>query len=448
VGQYLSWGRVSHPHQTVGRPAFAADTAGLLQALGPTVLPYGNGRSYGDSCLNGGGALVDTRQLDRFVDLDRETGVLEMEAGVSFATILQHLTQRAEPERTWFLPVSPGTKFVTVGGAIANDVHGKNHATAGCFGNHVLSLRLQRSDGSVLTCSPWENAVLFNATVGGLGLTGMILSAVIQLKRVPSLWLEVEEIRFDDLPAFDRLSVESAGWDYTVAWTDCLQRGAALGRGIFTRARHARRAGPPPVPVSRPRRRMPVDLPGWALNGLSVAAFNALYWRRAPREPARRVRSYEPVFYPLDAIGDWNRIYGRRGFHQYQCVVPADVAGEAVAALLRTIAGVRQGSFLAVLKKLGSVASPGMLSFPMSGTTLALDFSNKGPATYDLLNRLDRITNDAGGRIYPAKDGRVSARDFQRGYPRWQEFARHVDPRFSSDFWRRVSVNLRSVGNA
>ena len=411
------------------------------------MLPYGNGRSYGDSCLNGGGGLIDARGLDRLLDFDPETGVLEAEAGVSLATILQHLTQRAEPERTWFLPVSPGTKFVTLGGAIANDVHGKNHATAGCFGNHVLSLRLQRSDGSVLTCSPRENTALFNATVGGLGLTGMIFSAVVQLRRVPSLWLEVEDLRFDDLSSFDRLSAESAEWDYTVAWTDCLQRGPTLGRGIFTRARHTRRAGAPPGPVGRPRYRIPVDLPGWVLNGLSLAAFNAMYWRRAPRVPARRVRSYEPVFYPLDVIGDWNRIYGRRGFHQYQCVVPAAVAGEAVAALLRTIAEARQGSFLAVLKKLGSVVSPGMLSFPMPGTTLALDFSNRGPTTYDLLNRLDQITTDAGGRVYPAKDGRVSARDFQRGYPQWQEFARHVDPRFSSDFWRRVSVDVRSASN-
>jgi FAD/FMN-containing dehydrogenase len=438
---------VSHPRQTVGRPAFGGDAAQMLQALGPTVLPYGNGRSYGDSCLNGGGALVDARGLDRLLKFAPETGVLDVEAGVSFATILQYLTRWAEPERTWFVPVSPGTKFITVGGAIANDVHGKNHATAGCFGNHVLSLRLQRSDGSVLTCSPRENAALFNATIGGLGLTGLVLSAVIQLRRVPSLWLEVEDIRFDDLQAFDRLSASSAEWDYTVAWTDCLQRGPALGRGIFTRARHARRAGPPPAPVSQPRCRMPADLPGWALNGLSVAAFNALYWRRAPRLPVCRVRSYEPVFYPLDAIGDWNRIYGRRGFHQYQCVVPSAVAADAVTALLRTIAAARQGSFLAVLKKLGSVASPGMLSFPMPGTTLALDFPNRGPATYDLLNRLDRITADAKGRIYPAKDGRVSARDFQRGYPRWKEFARHVDPKFSSDFWRRVSVELGSISN-
>jgi FAD/FMN-containing dehydrogenase len=222
---------VSHPRQTVGRPAFGGDAAQMLQALGPTVLPYGNGRSYGDSCLNGGGALVDARGLDRLLKFAPETGVLDVEAGVSFATILQYLTRWAEPERTWFVPVSPGTKFITVGGAIANDVHGKNHATAGCFGNHVLSLRLQRSDGSVLTCSPRENAALFNATIGGLGLTGLVLSAVIQLRRVPSLWLEVEDIRFDDLPAFDRLSAASADWDYTVAWTDCLQRGTALGRG-------------------------------------------------------------------------------------------------------------------------------------------------------------------------------------------------------------------------
>ncbi len=185
-------------------------------------------------------------------------------------------------------------------------------------------------------------------------------------------------------------------------------------------------------------------MPGLVLNPAMVGAFNALYWRRAPQAPARRMRPYEPVFYPLDAIGNWNRIYGRRGFHQYQCVVPDAAAREAVPALLRSIAAARQGSFLAVLKTLGDRASPGMLSFPMQGVTLALDFPNRGNPTYELLDRLDAITAEAGGRVYPAKDGRVSARDFQRGYPNWSRFARHVDPRFSSSFWRRVSAPLAS----
>lgn len=440
---YQSWGRVDHPRQQIVRPAFTADAAPALHGL-RSALPYGMGRSYGDSCLNEGGALLDMRALDRFISFDPETGVLEVEAGVTLAAILAHLTRLAAPGRSWFLPVSPGTKFVTIGGAIANDVHGKNHHSAGCFGNHVLSFRLLRSDGIVRECSLEQEPALFAATIGGLGLTGLILSATLQMKRVPSLWLEMEDIRFAGLAAFDRLSGESTGWDYTVAWTDCLAQGAALGRGIFTRARHVERTGPPPVPVLQPRRSIPVDLPGFALNSLSVAAFNALYWRRAPWVPVRRIASYEKAFYPLDAIGQWNRIYGPRGFHQYQCVIPTAHAADAVAALLRTIAEAKQGSFLAVLKTLGSVASPGLMSFPMAGTTLALDFPNHGLPTYDLLNRLDAITAAAGGRIYPAKDGRVSAGDFQRGYPQWRDFARHVDPHFSSSFWRRVSAPLES----
>ena len=433
---YLSWGRVARPAHVVGRPAFAQDAGPMLASLGPSVLPYGMGRSYGDSCLNGGGALLDTRSLDRWIAFDPDAGVIEVEAGVTLAAILAQLTAIASD---WFLPVSPGTKYVTVGGAIANDVHGKNHHTAGCFGNHVRSLRLLRSDRGVLTCSPTENAGLFAATIGGMGLTGLVLSAEIGLKRVPSFWLDVEEQRYDDLDGFWRHSDASADWEYTVAWVDCLARGASLGRGVFTRARHADRPGAPPPPVAASRD-MPADVPAFALNGISMAAFNGLYWRRAPRLPTRRVRSYEPVFYPLDAIGRWNRIYGRPGFHQYQCVIPPAAAAVAIPALLTAIAASRQGSFLAILKTLGPIVSPGMMSFPREGTTLALDFPNRGTATYDLLNRLDAITAEAGGRIYPAKDGRVSARNFQRGYPAWQDFSRHVDPRFSSDFWRRVSA--------
>jgi FAD/FMN-containing dehydrogenase len=399
------------------------------------------GRSYGDSCLNEGGALLDMRGLDRFIALDAEAGLLEAEAGLTFAAILGRLTEIAAPGRTWFLPVSPGTKFVTLGGAIANDVHGKNHHSAGCLGNHIVSLRLLRSDGTVVLCAPDRNAALFAATIGGLGLTGVILSAVLRLKPVASMWLETEEIRMDHLADFASLSDASENsWDYTVAWIDCLARGAALGRGIFTRARHARHPGPPPPPVSTPKRRLPIELPAGLLSAASIGAFNALYRARAPRTPRRRTLSYEPVFYPLDAVAHWNRMYGRPGFHQYQCVIPRAGAADAIPALLRTIADARQGSFLAVLKTFGDRVSPGMLSFPRPGTTLALDFPNQGPATTDLLDRLDAITTDAGGRVYPAKDGRLSPAHFQHAYPMWRDFAQHVDPNLSSSFWRRVSA--------
>lgn len=440
----LSWGRAHRARHGVARPAFADEAVGVVQGGGPALLPYGLGRSYGDSCLNAGGTLVDTRGLDRWIRFDDATGVAEVEAGVTLADLLARLHAAATPDGAWFLPVTPGTKWVTVGGAIANDVHGKNHHLAGCFGNHVLRLRLLRSDG-MHECSPTQEPELFAATIGGLGLTGLVLSASVQLKRVPSLELEVEDLRYGSLDQFHRLSEESADWEYTVAWVDTLARGTALGRGVFTRARHAPGRRPVPPPRIQPRLGMPIDLPGAVMNPLSVRAFNAVYWRRAPFVPRRRLSHYEPVFYPLDAIRDWNRMYGRRGFYQYQCVVPPGTARDAVAALLRAVSDTGESSFLTTLKTLGNRASPGMLSFPMPGTTLALDIPNRGPRTHALLDRLDRITADAGGRIYPAKDGRVSARLFQQGYPAWREFARHVDPRFSSGFWRRVSAPVAAA---
>lgn len=442
---YLAWGRVVRVAHGVAEPAFADEAAAALAALpaGRSVLGYGQGRSYGDSPLNPGGNLIAMRRLDRFIRFDRDTGVLECEAGVTLADILRLLDARNRPGRSWFLPVTPGTKFITIGGAIANDVHGKNHHRAGCFGNHVLSFELLRSDGSRRTCAPDQNPELFAATIGGLGLTGLVLSARLQLKPVPGPWLEGEDIRFANLDAFFTLADASeVDWEYTVAWIDCLARGAELGRGIFSRARHI--DTPPgsdkPAAAFEPRLKVPADFPNAALNPLSIRAFNALYWRRAAAEPVRRPMPWDPVFYPLDAIGQWNRMYGSRGFYQYQCVVPSAHAREAVRELLDTIAADGHGSFLAVLKTMGDRSSPGMLSFPMPGATLALDFPNDGPRTHDLLDRLDRITRAAGGRIYPAKDGRMSAGCFQSGYPNWRDFAAHVDPRFSSGFWRRVTA--------
>lgn len=461
---YAAWGRAHRFGHRVARPAFADELPSTLAAAPGTALAYGVGRSYGDECLNRDGALIDMRGLNRFIRFDRETGVLEAEAGVTLADILR-LTAGAGPNEgagqegagqgaRWFLPVTPGTKFVTLGGAVANDVHGKNHHAAGCFGNHVLSLRLLRSDGSLLNCSPDENAALFRATIGGMGLTGLIQSAAVQLKAVPGPWMEAEDIRYGALDDFFILATESERhWEYTVAWIDCLASGPALGRGIFSRARHCEHApvgargerapvgaGAGAQAAFEPKLAMPLDFPNFALNNLSIRAFNALYWRKAATVPARRIVGYDPVFYPLDAIGQWNRMYGRRGFYQYQCAVPTATARDAVRELLTAIAAAGQGSFLAVLKTLGDVASPGMMSFPTPGATLALDFPNNGTATHRLLDRLDAIVAAAGGRLYAAKDGRMSPRMFQQGYPQWVDFARHVDPKFSSSLWRRVTA--------
>jgi FAD/FMN-containing dehydrogenase len=445
----LSWGRAHRFTHDVARPASMDAAAAAARVgggdIGNGVLAFGRGRSYGDSCLNRDGGLIDVSALNGFIGFDRDSGVLEAEAGVTLADILRVLAGRSGEGVGWFLPVTPGTKFVTLGGAVANDVHGKNHHVAGCFGNHVLGLRLARSDGSILDCSPDENVDLFSATIGGMGLTGLILSVRLQLKRISSLWMENQDVRYDNLADFFALSEESVNdWEYTVAWIDCLAGGDALGRGVFSRSRHApagARVGGPVKTAFEPKLAMPMDFPGFALNNLSIRAFNAVYWRRVVRGAKPRIKPYDPVFYPLDAIGAWNRMYGRRGFFQYQCVVPTGTARDAVRELLGRISRAGKGSFLAVLKTTGDVPSPGMMSFPMPGATLALDFPNEGASTHRLLDALDAVVAEAGGRIYPAKDGRVSARDFQRGYPQWTKFARHVDPRFQSSFWRRVAAS-------
>ncbi len=441
---YLSWGRVHRYVHDACAPAFIDNARSAMVGMlanGESMLPYGLGRSYGDSCLNDGQALLDTRLLDRFIAFDPSTGELECEAGVSLADILALVTTRPTHEPRWFLPVTPGTKFVTVGGAIANDVHGKSHHSTGCFGTHVLSLRLLRSDGIAIDCSPEQNVDLFRATLGGLGLTGLILSARLALTRVAGYWLETEDLRYDDLDAFFRLSEESHDeWQYTVAWVDCLARGRNLGRGVFSRARHCARiplrSGAPFAP--EPRLTMPFDAPGFLLNRHTVGAFNAFRWRRFPRQSKRQLRPFDPVLYPLDAIAHWNRLYGRRGFFQYQCVIPDTIARKGVQLLLERVAESGQSSFLAVLKIFGDVPSPGLLSFPLPGVTLALDLPNRGDATLALMKALDGIVDATGGRLYPAKDGRMSGAEFRRGFPQWKEHSRYVDPAFSSSFWRRV----------
>jgi len=430
VGQ--SWGRYPQANQLI---IPVTDRHAALPVSAGSMLPHGNGRSYGDSCLNDGGSLLHTRHLDRFMAFDPLSGILECEAGVLLSEILDLVVPQG-----WFLPVTPGTKFVTVGGAIGNDVHGKNHHKAGTFGRHVLEFELLRSDGSRRLCSPRENPEWFAATVGGLGLTGLICRAKIQLRRVAGPWMSCEICRFDDLPGFFSLSQASdRDYEYTVAWIDCASQGNALGRGIFTRANHA-----PAHPDFRPGApsrclRVPLTPPISLINPLSLGAFNSLYYHRQ-REGVRHVTThYEPHFYPLDGVAEWNRIYGPRGFLQYQCVVPPAAALDCVESLVKTIAKSKQGSFLAVLKQFGDVASPGMLSFPRPGTTLALDFPHRGASTLSLLDRLDEIVASAGGAVYPAKDARMPARFFKQYFPAWETFSHYIDPKFSSSFWRRVT---------
>jgi len=384
--------------------------------------------------------MLDVSHLNRFLAFDEQKGILRCEAGVTLADILTLIVPRG-----WFLPVTPGTKFISVGGAIANDVHGKNHHRAGTFGCHVTRFELLRSNGERLLCSPDENVELFRATIGGLGLTGLILWAEFRLKPVHNPFILMERIRYRSLAEFMALSNDSdQDFEYTVAWVDCLASGQQLGRGLFMRGNHAEPLGSElrewQGDGSRsPRLSVPVDMPSFVLNTLSMKAFNAVYYRAQHNDRVRKLVPYEPFFYPLDAVQHWNRMYGKRGFLQYQCVVPLDDGYEVMKALLETISRSGEGSFLTVLKKFGDVPSPGMLSFPRPGLTLALDFPYHGQKTLTLFERLDQLVRESGGAVYPAKDAHMTAESFQAYYPQWKEFAQYIDPHCSSSFWRRVT---------
>lgn len=439
--EYESWGRYPKVDQAVAPINWRS--SGLPGPIkGDSVLPYGLGRSYGDVCLNDKNTIIPTRRLDRLVSFDEQNGVLTCEAGVSLAEILEFAVPRG-----WFLSVTPGTKFVTVGGAIANDVHGKNHHVAGTFGRHVQRFELLRSDGNRLECSPERNPAYFRATVGGIGLTGLITTATIKLIPIHNRLIQTKSIKFASLDEFFEVTEQyERDYNYAVAWIDCLARGKSLGRGIYGFGNHAPKGADARTKDNSSNSgggpSVPFDFPGFALNSLTVKAFNFAYYNRQQQRVVDALTDYEPFFYPLDAVGDWNRIYGRAGFLQYQCVVPYDDAS-AIRAILEAIARSGLASFLGVLKRFGDKPSPGLLSFPHPGLTLALDFPIKGNRTFDLFEQLDSIVRDAGGRLYSAKDACMSAEDFQRYYPQWRDFAQYIDPAFSSDFWRRVTAGSK-----
>ncbi|MBL7999278.1 MAG: FAD-binding oxidoreductase [Candidatus Kapabacteria bacterium] len=430
------WGRTPIvEHADVKRPAWLRDCADVW-GDDMTTLAIGNLRSYGDSCLNDNARIVDMTQCSRFIAFDKERGVIRCEAGVLLSDILNLIVPY-----NWFLPVTPGTKFVTVGGAVANDIHGKNHHCKGTFGCHVLRFELLRSDGSRTECSPGENAELFAATIGGLGLTGIVLWVEFSLTRIASPFITQTNIRFgnmDDYMLHSRTS--DSKYDYVVSWIDCASSGASLGRGIFMGGNFAdplaNTLPAVPAPRSIP---FPIEAPSWMLNTLSIKAFNMLYYGKQTKPVSHHVVHYEPFFYPLDSILHWNKMYGKNGFFQYQFVVPFDDAASVLRDVLKRTARTGNASFLAVLKNFGAIQSPGMLSFPMEGVTLAMDFKNEGGKTLAFMTELDAIIRSAGGRLYPAKDARMTAEDFQRAYPNWSAFAAFIDPQCSSTFWRRVS---------
>ena len=426
---YVSWGRYPYKSQK------GVDIHWMPKVLDLTApfLPQGNARSYGDSCMLNSGTVLSTRFMNRFIEFDIETGLMRCEAGVTLTEILTV----AEPQG-WFLPVTPGTKFATVGGSIANDVHGKNHHREGTFGCHVTQFELLRSDGSVRLCSPSENAEWYSATIGGLGLTGFITWAEFQLKRVMNSAVNVENIKYRDLAEFFALSQESESeFEYTVAWVDCLATGKQLGRGHFSRANHARPTQPRPQAPNM-KLDVPLDPPVSLINSLSLKAFNWLYYNRQMERVAYQTTHYDSFFYPLDHVHNWNRMYGPKGFLQYQCVIPMENSEAAVSELLQRIARANYGSFLAVLKVFGDVVSPGLNSFPRPGTTLALDFPYQGNRTMHLFDELDDVVVKAGGALYPAKDAHMKAQHFKSFYPNAEKLETYRDPNITSSFWQRV----------
>lgn len=439
---YQSWGRYPNARQTAIRPDDRTEPLLREAPEDASLLPFGNGRSYGDSCQNDGGVLIDCRGLNRIVSFDTTTGILRAEAGILFSDLLAKILPKG-----WFLPVTPGTQFITLGGAVANDIHGKNHHCAGTFGRHVRCFELLRSDGSRTLCSPTRNTTLFRATIGGMGLTGLITWAEVQLKPVASAEIDQDVIRFDNLDGFFDLSEQSSdAFEYTVAWVDSLATGTSLGRGLFMRGNHAKpQTLDPEVKTGAPID-FPIDPPFSLLNRWSLRAFNTLYYRKqlAPSSSARV--PHRGFFYPLDRIGKWYRLYGPKGLLQHQCVVPKETGRDAIREMLELSARSGSGSFLTVLKEFGDLASPGLLSFPRPGTTLTLDFPNQGDRTFALLNRLDDIVMAAGGAVNPYKDARMSATVYQRSFPDWRDLEHLRDPRFSSSFWRRVTGTSASAG--
>ncbi|MGD8911944.1 MAG: FAD-binding oxidoreductase [Candidatus Thiodiazotropha sp.] len=435
--RYQSWGRYPKGNQEARQIYWRDNPLPIEAQTKKMFLPFGNGRSYGDVCLNDGGILLDCWHLDRFIQFDPDSGVLRCEAGVLLSEILQLTVSKG-----WFLLVTPGTQFVTVGGAIANDVHGKNHHRVGTFGQHVRCFELLRSDGTRMTCSPNDNEEFYKATIGGLGLTGVITWAEIQLNSINNAYINHEVIRYKNLDEFFLLACESdQSFEHTVAWIDCIAKGNQLGRGLFIRGNYA---GPlehkSPTP-SKLRRTFPVDPPFALINGLTLKLFNTLYYRKQWSDRVKGLVHYQPFFYPLDAINDWNRIYGSKGFFQYQCAVPKDQMERAIREILERIGKAGIGSFLAVLKLFGDKPSPGLLSFPLSGATLALDFPNNGEKVLHLLDQLDEVTRSVGGRVNPSKDARMRPADFQQGYPNWTKMEEFIDPQISSSFWRRVTAD-------
>lgn len=429
---FESWGRYPTYDADVRAIHWQDQFPHIIDGVHHGALPVGMGRSYGDVCLLNEGTLVKTTSMNRLLAFDPATGVLTAEAGITLAQILDFAVPRG-----FFLPVTPGTKYVTLGGAIANDIHGKNHHLAGTFGCHVPQFELVRSDGTRLHCSPTDNPDFYSATIGGMGLTGMITWAQLRLKPIVSRKIDYQGIQFHGIDEFLDLTAQAQHIEYTVSWVDVTSTGKNFCRGIFMQGDHSQ-VPAPLKPSPEPKLTFPVELPGWVLNGATVGLFNTVFFHKQMKQRVSALQDYEPFFYPLDAVLKWNKMYGKRGLLQFQYAIPWEHAREGTIAILHEVAKSGLASFLAVLKAFGDVPSPGMMSFPKPGITLALDFPIKPEKSFALFDRLAEMTHEFGGRLYPAKDARMTAPQFQAFYPQWQRFARYKDPALTSSFWERV----------
>lgn len=419
--EIANWGNYPRMNSDVKSFTFTDQLADLIKSTG-RFIPRGNGRCYGDASL--APVTISTLQYNRILSFDVVNGVFECQSGLTLDKILEVIVPKG-----WFLPVTPGTKFITVGGAVGSDVHGKNHHVDGSFSNHVVDMDVMIADGSVVNCSLSDNAELFHATCGGMGLTGMITRVKFMLKKIETSYVKQKQIKAENLEHLLQLFEKYGDYTYSMAWIDCLSTGKHFGRGILIVGEHA---GEDDLNESQKEKYLsvhgklkitfPFNLPSWVLNTLTVKAFNFLYYGKNFKKEVNNVVPYEPFFYPLDAILHWNRGYGKKGFVQYQFVLPMS-AKEGLIKILNRIAGEGLGSFLAVLKVFGKQES--LISFPEEGYTLALDFPVRN-GLFAFLDELDEIVLQYGGRLYMSKDARMKPGVLFRGYPKLEEFRRIV----------------------
>lgn len=424
--KYISWGNYPKSDQN-GHPF-------NKKYLNSSFLPFGRGRSYGDSCLNSSGKVLDSSENTSIISFDSSNGIIEVGSGTTFQMVASYVIPYS-----FFLPVTPGTQFATIGGGVANDVHGKNHHKVGSFGNHVISFKMIRH-GELIECSRHKNSDIFYATIGGLGLTGYITSVKFKLKKIVNTFIDVENIKFNSLEEFFQLSHESStDYEYLVSWIDCTSSSKDNCKGIFSRGNHSTNTKLGLTKKNKIRFKYPFKQKQSLVNKITVKPFNFLYYNKQLKKYTKKVEYYENFFYPLDSILNWNNMYGSGGFLQHQSIIPKKDAIKTLSLMLKLIKDSSQGSFLVVLKVMGDTKSEGLLSFPSEGVTLAIDFAYRGQSTISLVQKLNDIAVNAYGKVYPAKDACMSSENFKSSYSKWSLFKEYKDKNINSDFWKRVS---------